>query len=457
MWKPIVATCVYNNFAPLHNVMKYSYALPTLVVYAIMISSWNILNISSRQRFPKVRACTENASSPVTPTTTWASWASSDERNWRVTYPDKWLGMGVGSVYVENSEGCPSIMPNTAWNGHLMWYELSKSLELCCSICKSRYPCVAFTYKPHDASMCLLYDSVTTSAPGEVGTLSGQFGHHVAPPDCRRMGAKPCDCPKHTWAAENMHDLVNRSAACTLLRGRVHFMGDSIIRDLWTTAALWLLVLDGFDPFFLSPGLYTHAACMANQWKYLENFGIIDILQARGLFKNDVFKVCGGDVELVYHFGRQFGDLPNTVQAVKGYREDVASVFVVGAGVLHMTEVGDNVEPVRQWALDLLRYAEQVSVAQRIVFMGMHHRVHELSPVQFAAEAAGSQGNAKIRLWNSIVSGVAQTSTKLIASDSYNITERMDASYRDTDDGMHMGFWVNLQKWQSMLMLLNRL
>ena len=53
------------------------------------------------------------------------------------------------------------------------------------------------------------------------------------------------------------------------------------------------------------------------------------------------------------------------------------------------------------------------------------------------------------------MSGVAQTSTKLIASDSYNITERMDASYRDTDDGMHMGFWVNLQKGQSMLMLLN--
>ena len=76
--------------------------------------------------------------------------------------------------------------------------------------------------------------------------------------------------------------MINASHACELLGARVHFSGDSLIRDLWSATALWLLRLEGFDPFFHSPGLYQHAACMSNQWKYLENFGILEQMQAMG-------------------------------------------------------------------------------------------------------------------------------------------------------------------------------
>ena len=115
----------------------------------------------------------------------------------------------------------------------------------------------------------------------KAGVISGTLANHPAPPDCRTMGP-PCACPQHTWATPRIDDMINASHACELLGARVHFSGDSLIRDLWTATALWLLRLEGFDPFFHSPGLYQHAACMANQWKYLENFGIIEQMQAMG-------------------------------------------------------------------------------------------------------------------------------------------------------------------------------
>ena len=30
--------------------------------------------------------------------------------------------------------------------------------------------------------------------------------------------------------------------------------------------------------------------------------------------------------------------------------------------------------------------------------------------------------------------------------DPYNITSSLTKAYEDTEDGMHMGFWINLQK-----------
>ena len=44
--------------------------------------------------------------------------------------------------------------------------------------------------------------------------------------------------------------MINASHACELLGARVHFSGDSLIRDLWTATALWLLRLEGFQQLF---------------------------------------------------------------------------------------------------------------------------------------------------------------------------------------------------------------
>ena len=41
--------------------------------------------------------------------------------------------------------------------------------------------------------------------------------------------------------------------------------------------------------------------------------------------------------------------------------------------------------------------------------------------------------------------------------DPYNMTSALDAGYRDTEDGLHFGQWINLQKFQSLLLVINDL
>ena len=367
--------------------------------------------------------------------------------------------MGVGDIYIEPAtqpSACPSLNQDMAWTGHLMWYELRRRLEDCCALCAQRYPCVAFTYLPHDASKCMLYDGAV-SARAESGAVSGALVNHPAPPDCRTMGP-PCACPRHTWATPQIDDMINASYACELMGSRVHFSGDSLIRDLWSATAIWLLRLEGFDPFFHSPGLYQHAACMANQWKYLENFGIIEQMQAKGWLRGEVFTVCHGRTELVFKYGRLFSDLEAVAHHTKTYEPTLATALIFGSGVLQMTDHGDSTRALQDWALAMDACARSGTAASHVVFMGTHHRIPELAPAQYAPEAFDLQGNNKIMRWNRIVSDVARNgSARFVAIDAYAITDRMDATYADTDDGMHMGFWVNLQKMQLVLMHLGAL
>jgi hypothetical protein len=39
--------------------------------------------------------------------------------------------------------------------------------------------------------------------------------------------------------------------------------------------------------------------------------------------------------------------------------------------------------------------------------------------------------------------------------DPYRLTAGLDARYRDTEDGLHFGQWINLQKFQSLLLEIN--
>ena len=182
-----------------------------LFVAYVCTTSWLGHKIMTLSRPPCKHANTSTRLEPVAPPCTprprarnelgnLENWHVLNHTDWRKTYPSRWLRMGVGDVYIEpppQPPACPALNQDTAWTGNLMWYELRKRVEDCCALCAQRYPCVAFTYRPHDASMCMLYDGAVT-ARAEPGVISGTLANHPAPPDCRTMGP-PCACPQHTW------------------------------------------------------------------------------------------------------------------------------------------------------------------------------------------------------------------------------------------------------------------
>ena len=81
--------------------------------------------------------------------------------------------------------------------------------------------------------------------------------------------------------------------------------------------------------------------------------------------------------------------------------------------------------------------------ADHVVVVGTHFRIIDLAPKPYRAYAQGPQGNAKIRLWNRLMK---RYSGDYKFVDPYNITSSLTKAYEDTEDGMHMGFWINLQK-----------
>ena len=152
---------------------------------------------------------------------------------------------------------CVDTEHDRKWQGDRMWDELTDSPGSCCSRCSKRAGCTAYSYISGD---CLLFSNADRSIP-DPGAISGRLHLYRAPPDCRTLGT-PCDCPPSTWAAPRAEDLPDRAVACGMLSGRRLFAaGDSLVRDVWTALALWLLVADGVDAV-LRAGLRHHAACM---------------------------------------------------------------------------------------------------------------------------------------------------------------------------------------------------
>ena len=90
------------------------------------------------------------------------------------------------------------------------------------------------------------------------------------------------------------------------------FAGDSLIRDMWTTLGIWLLVLDGIDA--VEAAAFNHrAACMANAWKYLDYLGMTDLMKQKKVLVDEngyrTISVCGGKTKLLFQSANQFGDL----------------------------------------------------------------------------------------------------------------------------------------------------
>jgi hypothetical protein len=238
------------------------------------------------------------------------------------------------------------------------------------------------------------------------------------------------------------------------MRGKTVFAaGDSLIRDMWTALVVWLLVLDGIDVVF-EAGAHHHAACMACAWKFLEFLGVEQRLKARGILvegpsNTRVITVCGGGTRIVFSSAPRFSDLNAEENAItSGF--GTLDLFFIGAGVHEMVSAGDDESAVREWARAVASLARR-GIARHTVIVGTHARIIELAPQQYRGYAEGPQGNAKIRSWNAAIKAELGDDHSIEWVDPYAITVNLDKTYEDSEDGMHMGFWVNLQKIQLLL------
>ena len=200
------------------------------------------------------------------------------------TAPD-WKG-GDGMIQTIDKQArrlqCDAnLQDGKVWRGVFMWDELTDTVAGCCARCHLRHHCVAFTYAAHT---CFMYQAVHDMEV-QTGAVSGRITgtQDEVPPDCR-TSVSPCDCPRTTWSVEPGM-MLERTDACAVLSNKtVYVSGDSLMRDLWTTMAMWLLVLDGINPI-MDSGAENHAACMSNAWKILDFIGITDKLKKGGLIR----------------------------------------------------------------------------------------------------------------------------------------------------------------------------
>ena len=131
------------------------------------------------------------------------------------------------------------------------------------------------------------------------------------PADCVILG-HACDCPVSSWAAAS----VSRETACAMLQDRtVFFAGDSLSRDLWSSAGAWLL--DEEIRTMKHAGHLNHnQACMLCAWKFAPD--VWDELRSRRLLTEvltvhksvSTIHACKrGRTKLVFKYAR-LGELP---------------------------------------------------------------------------------------------------------------------------------------------------
>jgi len=353
------------------------------------------------------------------------------------------LQYGHGTHYIDKNAKC-QLKQNTKYTGKPFWEELTDTPEGCCNKCLKRHECFMFNHRGYVCNMFHRFDSGSLKA--ESGVVSGAIaGGFEVPFDCRTKGAH-CSCPKSTWALNLTFDkFPTRASACSKLPSTILFAGDSLTRDMWTTLGIWLLVLDDIDA--VEAAAFNHrAACMVNAWKYLDYLGITDLMRRKKVLVDEngyrTIRVCGGRTKLLFQSANQFGDLSGLSKSINSLTSKI-DVFVIGGGIHNMVTHGDNEKPLVSWLsrINSLKY-KNTNIGQ-IIVVGTHYRVIELAPKPYRDYAKGPQGNKKIFRWNEIMK---QHSKAFTFVNPYNITSSLTESYEDTEDGMHMGFWINLQK-----------
>jgi hypothetical protein len=261
-----------------------------------------------------------------------------------------------------------------------------------------------------------------------------------------------CDCPQGTELTPSH----TREAACAILRGRtVLFAGDSLARDAWSAAGLWLLD-EEVSRMPHTPALSHNQACMACAWKFAPE--IWAGLKASGSLTEvltphksvSTLRACAGTATLIFKYARLFSDAQSVAEELRDAPGPAAAkVLVITAGILEMAAVRTDVAAIRAWVAQVEGHVHPLS---QTIFMGAHARIPDLSPIAFRSDAYGWQGNAQIRLWTAAVTAARQ---RLTVVDPFPLTAGLDATYRDTEDGLHFGQWINLQKLHMLLAEIN--
>ena len=108
--------------------------------------------------------------------------------------------------------------------------------------------------------------------------------------------------------------------------------GDSLMRDLWATASLFLLRADGFD----AQAMAGAHACIICAWEHLEPLGIRHALLHHGFLReHQTMLACDKQVKLIFRYGRRFSDGAWISEAAASGKVDL---LVVSHGILQMSE-----------------------------------------------------------------------------------------------------------------------
>lgn len=372
-------------------------------------------------------------------------WRNSRQEIFGFTYASD--GWGQGRLILPPSDSSCTNIPDFKAYGQIMWDELTNTVEECCVRCMQRFGCVGYNW--HKSTECVLMASLH-SRQQYAGVVTGSVNNlQKMPLDCLTIGM-PCSCPPSTWAEK----VVTRSDACNIIMNKtIVFSGDSIIRDVWTTLAVWLLVLDGIDAQFMA-GYHHHAVCMIQAWKFLDFVGFTKLVQRMGVFDGGRFVVCGGSTTLIFdpHWKGDFFSTPgDSLSSHASFLKTryKADFWILGGFLAQMSKVKNRISVVKQFVTKLHHSVEAAQIST--FFLGMHARIIPLTPAVYLDDAMGIQGNKQIQLWNSVL-GEKERSFSFV--DTYNITLKLQLSYDDSEDGAHQGFWVNLQKVQKLLVLM---
>ena len=347
----------------------------------------------------------------------------------------------------------------------MMWDELCASAEACQDLCTERLRCVKsymtdqitcrlFSQTPRNKNILEIINFDQTPRPWNPELKPAT---NLPPESCRTMD-KSCDCRK--GGVYRTIPFTRKETCARLHNQTILFTGDSLVRDVWTTFALWLLVEDGIDVQQLA-NVENHVACFFQAWKMLRYMGLVHYLQEKKKlymsmreelnldYDGRLFVVCNGNVRLIMFSENQLAmiqsNVPIHINKIK------PSIWVVGAGVHNMVEQGDSLSALKEFSTFLNTKAETTEHLQSIIYIGTHYRHVERTPKPYLDYAKGPQGNVKIKKWNQLMNDNAKS---YVSIDPWNYTKNVVSKvdwYRDTEDGFHMGYFINLQKVQMVI------
>ena len=245
--------------------------------------------------------------------------------------------------------------------------------------------------------------------------------------ECPGLGLA-CDCPKSTWGFTDTPP--TREQVCARLPSTVLMVGDSLMRDTWTAGALWLLMQEVPDI----------TDCMFAAWRFTQP--VIDHAKAAGLLVENltmdksvsIFYVCERRTRLIFRYGRLFSDLPAVQEEALAQG---AGALVITHGILEMSSGDDQLLP---WGSALAR------LPYPVVYLGAHSRIIPMTPPEFMDVAIGAQGNKALQRYTSVMKTIAKRSALRVV-DPFALTSYLTPEYRDTEDGLHFGAWINLQRF----------